>query len=575
MSAGGDRLGRLRLVTRLFLAFAAVASLPLIAVPFVIRQVTQSYDAAFASDLEDAGSFARSEIVRLTADIRSRTRAVIDGTLLAEIQRAVDAGNGAGLLNLAAPALTASGLDVLEVVDGEGHILLCGQLPVRLGDTDAAAHKLLATAPDTAMLIRVEHRVLDGIDQSPALVIGLPVDLPGGGGVIGGKFFDNAELQRLAQTVRGQVSLVAGTAPADTISQVPGAWLEKLFTPKRRSLDFSIRGLDGGRELHIQLPDEALVQTKRRIVSGALLAFVIGLTASVGLAAWLARRTVGPVTALLEGTRRVARGDLSSRVDVQASGELAQLVDAFNRMSADLATARNQLAHAERIAAWEQIARALAHEIKNPLTPIAMAIETLQRTHDRQHPDFDRFFQEGTATVLEEVARLKRLATEFGEFARWPKPVVSPALPGDVLRSVVQLYSSLPPPHLLHTEEAPGLPTIQIDRDQIQRALVNIVKNALEAMPGGGRVAIRAIGVDGGVAFEVADNGPGMSPEARARLFEPYFTTKPEGTGLGLAIVHRIVTEHGGKLSVDETPGGGTTFRIWLPAAAITQSIAA
>jgi nitrogen fixation/metabolism regulation signal transduction histidine kinase len=302
-------------------------------------------------------------------------------------------------------------------------------------------------------------------------------------------------------------------------------------------------------------------------VLGALGAFFLALIVGVALAAWLARRTVRPIEALVEGTRRVAGGDLSYRVNVEASGELAQLVEAFNRMSGELSGARDRLAHAERIAAWEQIARALAHEIKNPLTPIAMAIETLQRTHERHHPDFDRFFREGTATVLEEVARLKHLATEFGEFARWPKPMIAAADPSEIVRGIAQLYGTLPPPHLLDTEVEPNLPRVQVDRDQIQRALVNMVKNAIEAMPSGGRVLVRASRLPDGVMLEVADNGPGLSGESRARMFEPYFTTKAEGTGLGLAIVHRIVTEHGGKLSIDETPSGGTTFRVWLPAA--------
>jgi nitrogen fixation/metabolism regulation signal transduction histidine kinase len=262
----------------------------------------------------------------------------------------------------------------------------------------------------------------------------------------------------------------------------------------------------------------------------------------------------------------VAGGDLSHRVDVPARGELRQLVDAFNRMTGDLAQSREKLAQAERIAAWEQIARALAHEIKNPLTPISMAIETLQRAKERNHPDFDRFFREGTATVLEEVARLKRLATEFGEFARWPKPLLSPVPPAELVRNASALYSSPPGRLLVESDVVPDLPQVQADRDQIQRALVNLVKNAIEALGGTGLIVLRAVRAgDDVIALEVADNGPGIPAGLREKIFRPYFTTKAEGTGLGLAIVQRIAGEHGGRIEVVDTPGGGTTFRLILP----------
>jgi nitrogen fixation/metabolism regulation signal transduction histidine kinase len=549
-----------RLATRLLLAFAAVAFLPLLSVPFVIRQVSQSFDRSFARDLDDAGKLATSELERLRADVRARTQAVIEGRLPEEIARLSSTGESAALLDLAAPAVASSGLDVLEVLDHDGRILLCGQLPVRLGDIDKPALELVGQP--TPALQHVLYSNGEEVSSALALVVALPAERFGGGVVLGGRFLDDAELSRLSQLVRGDVTLrSSGAKPASSTRTRAHGWLARLFTPSRRVLDVPL----GKDELHIELSDEALVQTKQRIVTGALSAFVLTLLFGIGLAAWLARRTVGPVEALVDGTKRLARGDLGYRVDVKASGEVGELVEAFNRMAGDLASARDRLAHAERIAAWEQIARALAHEIKNPLTPIAMAIETLQRTHDRRHPEFDRFFREGTATVLEEVGRLKRLATEFGEFARWPKPVRSPTSPAEIVRAVGHLYGSLPPVHSVTTDIAPELPLLFVDADQLQRAIVNLVKNALEAMTAGGTVVVRALRSGDEVVIEVADTGPGLSAEVRARMFEPYYTTKPEGTGLGLAIVHRIVTEHGGRLSVEETPGGGATFRMRLP----------
>jgi two-component system nitrogen regulation sensor histidine kinase NtrY len=566
-----------RLVTRLALAFGAVAALPLIVVPLVIHAVNDSYDNVFAGDLEHATRLVRGEMDRLSQDVTEHAQAVVNGSLLPEVHRRLEGSDGAPLVDLAGPALSESGLDILEVVDRDGRILLSGHLPARMGDVDEAAKKLLASPSPVPVLTTVEVKEGDEIRRALALVIALPQPAPLGG-LIGGRLFSHAEIKRLGDLVRGDVTLASGPQPPTERTRRLGPWQwlrAALFSsPLKRSTTVPIASAEGGSFLRIQLSDSALMQTKWGIARGALLAFALALLAGGVLAALLARRIVGPVEALLDGTRRVAQGDLSHRVDVKASGEVGQLVVGFNDMASQLAGARDRLAHAERVAAWEQIARALAHEIKNPLTPIAMAIETLQRTHDRKHPEFDRFFKEGTATVLEEVGRLKRLATEFGEFARWPKPLVSPTAPAEIVRSIASLHGTLPPPHALDVSVEPELPNLLVDRDQLQRALVNLVKNALEAMPQGGTVTVRARHDNGGVAIEVADGGPGIPADAREKLFQPYYTTKPEGTGLGLPVVHRIVTEHQGHITIDETPGGGATFRLWLPAISTAAAVA-
>jgi nitrogen fixation/metabolism regulation signal transduction histidine kinase len=555
-----------RLVTRLALAFGLIAALPLMVVPLVIQAVSDSYDRTFARDLEEATKLVRSELDRMKADVVERTRAATRSSLLPEINRRLDGLEGSALVDLAGPALSESGLDILEVVERDGRILLSGHLPARMGDIDPLAQKLLAESPKTPVLAEVEMKEGDEIQQTPALVFALPVDHRV---IIGGRLFGAAELTRLSELVRGRVQLLDAKPAPEVTPKPKGIWRvlrAYIAGPTRRTADVTISTLDGDKLLRLSLSNAALMATKIGIARGALVTFVVTLLFGLLLAFWLARRTVGPVEALVDGTKRLAEGDLSYRVDVKATAELAHLIDAFNAMAAQLSTARERLAHAERIAAWEQIARALAHEIKNPLTPIAMAIETLQRTHDRKHPEFDRFFKEGTATVLEEVGRLKRLATEFGEFARWPKPVLSPASPAELIRSAISLYGTLPPGHSVEAEVDEALPNVTVDRDHLQRALVNLVKNALEASPNGVRIRLRARREGAGVALEVIDNGPGIPADSREKLFQPYYTTKAEGTGLGLAIVHRIVTEHQGRISVDETPGGGATFRIWLPA---------
>lgn len=560
-----ERVGRLPLGTRLLLAFAAVAALPLLVVPLVIRAVTESYDVNFARDLDDAVQLVETEVERFGADVR--TRAETASTLLGpEVARRLERGLTTALFDAAETSLARTGLDVLEVVDRDGRVLLSGHLPARLGDRDPVAAELLARRPGVATLSTFDVRQDDEIRSRLALVVAIPAAAPAGATVVAGRFFGEEQLIRLGQLVQGDVALAQ---PGQVEEEAPTdrrAWLSRLFGQTTVVRQVDVEGLPSPRVLRIRLPDDALAETKARIALGAIGTFLLALGVGIALAALLARHTVGPVAALVAGTQKLARGDFAHRVEVQATGEISQLVDAFNGLASELTVAHERVARAERIAAWQQIARALAHEIKNPLTPIAMAIETLQRTKQRNHPDFDRFFSEGTATVLEEVGRLKRLATEFGEFARWPKPMPQPTAPEELVQGIGSLYQAPPAGIVIERQEEPGLPLLNVDRDQLQRALVNLVKNAIEVMPDGGTITVSARSHPSGVALEVADTGPGIPDEARNRLFEPYFTTKMEGTGLGLAIVQRIVSEHDGRLEVAETPGGGTTFRLVLPA---------
>jgi nitrogen fixation/metabolism regulation signal transduction histidine kinase len=288
-----------------------------------------------------------------------------------------------------------------------------------------------------------------------------------------------------------------------------------------------------------------------------------GLALALLLGAAVARRTSQPLVELADGARAVSRGELEVQVRARGQDEVGELGRAFNKMTADLKGAREQLVRAERVAAWREIAQRIAHEIKNPLTPIQMAIETLERARKRGADGFDALFAESARTVLDEVARLKTIVAEFSSFARLPAPELAPCDLGEVVEAALALYAAGQVP--LERELAAGLPKVRADRDQMMQVLVNLLENARDAIAAreDGRIHVRTRAVDGRVELEVADNGPGLSPEARDKLFTPYFTTKTGGTGLGLAIVHRIVTDHGGEIRI--AGEGGATFTIVLP----------
>jgi nitrogen fixation/metabolism regulation signal transduction histidine kinase len=237
-------------------------------------------------------------------------------------------------------------------------------------------------------------------------------------------------------------------------------------------------------------------------------------------------------------------------------------------MLEDLKTSKEKLVIAERIAAWQEIARRLAHEIKNPLTPIQMAMDTLRKSYRKQHPAFPEILEESTSTVLQEADRLKKIVAEFSDFARMPKPELARLDLNEVVRSAVALYQDAAP---VTANLAPDLPQIDADKSQLNQIVLNLVENARDAIGARseGKITVTTKRGDTSdrVLLVVDDNGPGVPAELKDRVFAPYFTTKhgKGGTGLGLAIVHRIVSDHGGRITIADASGGGARFSIELP----------
>ena len=314
--------------------------------------------------------------------------------------------------------------------------------------------------------------------------------------------------------------------------------------------------------------DEQLpaVLHKVALISAALAA--LALVAVVGLGLLVARRVARDLDRLVEGSLAASRGELEHRVPVRSKDEIGAVASAFNFMMEDLKTSKERLVIAERIAAWQEIARRLAHEIKNPLTPIQMAMDTLRKSYKKQHPEFGEILDESTTTVLEEADRLKHIVAEFSDFARLPKPEFSRIDLNEVVRSALALYQGAVP---VTSSLAPDLPQIDADKHQLTQVLLNLVENARDAIGtrAGGKitVATRRGDANDRALLIVEDNGPGVPADLKDKVFAPYFTTKHAkgGTGLGLAIVHRIVNDHGGRITIGDAPGCGARFAIELP----------
>ena len=315
------------------------------------------------------------------------------------------------------------------------------------------------------------------------------------------------------------------------------------------------------RQLEIELQIDTLY---RQVLLGALIFVFCG----AGLGYWLAERIADPVNRLTRATRRLSRGDLDVRVAATSSDEFRRLVDDFNRMAAELKRQRTELERTHRLEAWAEMARQVAHEIKNPLTPIQLNAEHLRRVHADRGEPLGPVLQECVATILQQVTLLRQIASEFSNFAS--SPAVRPTrvdlrqLLGDILAPYRQGLVG----RMTFAVDVPeNLPDTFADRTLVTRALTNIVENALHAMPEYGTVTVVARSDGPTLTVRVSDTGIGMDAEALARAFEPYFSTKATGTGLGLPIAKRNVEVNGGTLTITSEPGQGTTVEMTLPSA--------
>ena len=226
------------------------------------------------------------------------------------------------------------------------------------------------------------------------------------------------------------------------------------------------------------------------------------------------------------------------------------------------------LLEAQRVAAWREVARRVAHEIKNPLTPIQLAAQRLRKKWEERASDLGDVVLDAATTIEREVMGLKVLVDEFSLYARLPAPSPAKVDFGEVVRSVVALYG-VHPGVRWDVRVDPDLGFVTVDPDQMRRALINLIDNAVAAVSGVGVVEVvaRPWSGLGSLRVEVADTGPGIAPAHRDKMFAPYFSTKPRGTGLGLAIVQRVVVEHHGSIRAEDNPGGGARFIIEIPAA--------
>lgn len=588
---------------KLLLLFAVTVFLCVVVISASVwGTMRRSFERANAERASTVAAQFRAEFQQRGGEVVRKVEAIAASEavqrIALNINLASNEASGSSYVGEARDLAGQQHLDFLELVDHQGNIISSAQWQAKFGYPEPAIPAMVGSAgaflkreelPDGSTLGLLAVRAAR-VGEQPLYVIGgerldqqflSTLDIPAGTRVLLYQNLDAAwnpkslldlngpasgadrieplveQVRRSGKEFHGVVHWTSDSADAEVFHAIP------LPGPNQQLMGVLLVGSSR----------RPLVELQTQVVSAALLVGGAGILVAVMASLWFAARVTRPVESLAEAARRVAAGDLTAKVDVESSDELGELASAFNRMTEDLLQQKERTLQAERVAAWRELARRLAHELKNPLFPLQVTVENLVRAKEKSPAMFEEVFQEGTSTLLAEINHLKTIIGRFSEFAKMPQPQRKPTQLNEIVEGVLRVFQAQLQAQTkeksqiaVRTQLAPELPTISADPDLLHRALSNLVLNAIDAMPQGGELTIRTQTRDGSVELAVSDTGSGLTPEECERLFTPYYTTKVHGTGLGLAIVQSVVSDHGGKISVESAKEKGTTFRIELPA---------
>jgi signal transduction histidine kinase len=564
-------------------AVAAVAWFTAVRARVAFEQVDHQRTAAIV------GQFREEFTARQTAVAQALERLAATEAVQHIAFEAAHAGETSLYVREARNLAVEQQLDYLDLVSADGTILSSAEWPAHFSYKLPQA-AIMRGAPG---LDRVE--IADGLELG--LVASTAVTVPDGVLYLyGGKRLDAAFLKELSLPAGARVwmvqvgsggltqnSIVGEAAPAIDLLRplladaVTGKESSAAIGASRDPLDrmtvqaIPLRDEQGAVSavLLVETSRRPLLELERQIKAVALATAGAGLLLSILLALWISARFSRPVEQLAAASREIAAGNWSARVEVRSRDEFGELGQTFNSMTTQLAAQRDKLVQAERVAAWRELARRLAHELKNPLFPLQITVENLMRARTLPEQEFDEVFDESAATLLEELGHLKTIIGRFSNFSRMPKPQVQRMSVKALLQRVMtlhaaQLSQAAKPVRLeMRIEDSAG--EIEADEELLYRVVSNLVLNAFDAMPEGGIITMVTHAEGDDVVIEVRDTGVGMTPEESARLFTPYYTTKQHGTGLGLAIAQSVVSDHHGTITVESEAGQGSAFVIRLP----------
>ena len=502
-------------------------------------------------------------------------------------------GDSATHVNDAATYAAVQHLDFLDLLAPDGTIISSAHWPARFGYKQ---RWFLTDQPGSIP----QHTFLRQVETLQGTFLGiLAIRTVHARGVnfyvIGGRKLDSALLQSLA-TPSGMRILVYSPpeqGPAGFLSSTSESFEGDKLMPlvqkalqQREEASATVPWDDSGREevFHavalpgfgdkpaaVLLVGNSLQQQKAleaHIAKVSLLIALCGVAFGLILSGVIAAHITHPVQQLAEAATQIGGGNWDVHVEPASNDEIGRLAQAFNQMTQELIAQKERLVQTERVAAWRELARRLAHELKNPLFPLQLTVENLLRAREAGQEQFEEIFRESTSTLLAEIANLKTIIGRFSDFSKMPAPQLQKVDLNEIVRSVAQLFQgqfSRDSARIETVLRLDAIPTIYADPVLLRRVVENLVLNAIDAMPKGGRLTFLTSATDKYAVFELLDTGTGLTPEECERLFTPYYTSKQHGTGLGLAIVQSVISDHQGKITVSSKKEEGTTFHIELP----------
>jgi two-component system, NtrC family, nitrogen regulation sensor histidine kinase NtrY len=583
-------------------AVAAVAWTVLVRIRDVFEKRDQEETALFVSQFQQEFQHRSAEVAAAVSRLAASESARAMAFQLAQ------SGDSSPYLTSAQTMAQDAQLNFLEIVGPDGNVVSSAQWPARFGFPEPAAVNV-----DRPPFLKREE-LPDGSTALGLFAVRSVGDAAPGVRLIGGERLDQGFLSSLPVAPGMTIGLYSSAAPynsdatstnlnattaafdptrligtngalpgaihyqslvdAARLSGQPASGIVDLTGNRADSLNATaipLKDAGGGvvAVLTVALSRGSMVEAQQHIRAIAYGIAGAGILLSIVLSLWIAARVSRPIEQLARAAEEVAGGNWDVRVPQRGRDEVSVLARSFNHMTEELTSQRERLVQSERVAAWRELARRLAHELKNPLFPLQLTVENLARARELPEAEFDEVFRESTDTLTAEIANLKKIVGRFSDFSKMPKPELERIDAKDVVERARALYANAAGQKetKIHFETAVAdapMP-LHADPELLHRALSNLVLNAMDAMPDGGTLTISARPKDGSIELRIADTGEGLTPEECERLFTPYYTTKQHGTGLGLAIVQSVIADHAGTIAVESRAGSGAAFIITLP----------
>jgi len=595
-----ERIG-FGLQTKLILIFLIITLIPMGVVMYIAYQrVAERFNTMAQERIKNTLQHIEEEYNNKQNELLNEVERILEARSF-DIKRLLLQGPQSTLIDLAVEMREARGLDILEIGDQEGTVLAKGDERAGFGFSRGDEEEIeRALKGETVTTLSRERRLGRNYLMIEAIV---PIRYSSSniGTVLGGYILDKKFAQRLKEVSSAEIIILnddeieTSTINTSNAGESLYSYLQPLLSKIHKGGYLGTITLSQDRynlgsvplratnkeilgTILIGISDKERMQTIKDMSQLFLILALGGVLIASALGYFIARGITRPIRELVRGAKAIAAGDLEHQIITRSRDEVGMLVGAFNQMATDLKENRERRIRAERLAAWREVARKVAHEIKNPLFPIQLSIQSLRSMYQANREGFEDIFDDCTTTVLEEVEVLKNLASSFSEFAKMPTLYFKLDNVNDILRSVLAPYIQDGSPSYIHTEQKveieadydDNIPDTILDRKQLSQAFLNLISNALDAMDGGGKLKIKTALVsstsgEDEIWMEFTDNGPGIPEQIRDKVFNPYFTTKKTGTGLGLAITNRIIIDHRGRIEVRSEEGKGTTFTLILP----------